>query len=244
MFKILLAGASGRLGKEMTASIRDRRLALEPINRSEISQISAKFANKSDACIVVDVTLPEGTEKLVASLLESGVPTRLKAVVIGSTGHSPEQIKQIQKLSEKLPIILSTNFSRGVFFVEEMLRARTSSGMSVAELARSLGFDLALWESHHTLKKDAPSGTAKTLAQAAGIPAERISATRVGSVVGEHALFLSQESEEIRITHTAHARRLFAEGALDLCERLFKTNLPAGFYTTAEAYRAILNAGG
>jgi 4-hydroxy-tetrahydrodipicolinate reductase len=117
-----------------------------------------------------------------------------------------------------------------VFLLEEMLQARTSTGLSVAELARSLGFDLALWEAHHTRKLDAPSGTAKTLAEAAKIPENRISATRVGNVVGEHVVFLAAESEELRIQHLAHTRKLFALGACDMIERISHLTLSPGLY--------------
>ncbi|MEN9530485.1 MAG: hypothetical protein RI932_2358, partial [Pseudomonadota bacterium] len=105
---------------------------------------------------------------------------------------------------------------------------------------RQLGFDLALWESHHTLKKDAPSGTAKTLAHAASVPHDRISSTRVGAVVGEHTLFLSQGAEELRISHMAHSRRLFADGAVDLCDRLFENSLDNKLYTMSQALNQMM----
>jgi 4-hydroxy-tetrahydrodipicolinate reductase len=121
-----------------------------------------------------------------------------------------------------------------------MMQAKTTCGKTVADLARQLGFDLALWESHHTLKKDAPSGTAKTLAKAAGVPNDRIASTRVGAVVGEHTLFLSQGAEELRFSHTAHSRKLFADGAVNFCERLFKQSLSKRMYTMAEALNQLM----
>jgi 4-hydroxy-tetrahydrodipicolinate reductase len=244
MNHILLAGASGRLGKEIFAAGQNKSFTVHALARSEMGRVDETLAKLTtsphDKFIIVDVTLPEGTETLVDSLRASSNQHRLSGYVVGSTGHSPDQLKILRETGARIPVILSSNFSRGVYLFEEILNARTSTGSSVAELARTLGFDLSLWESHHTLKKDAPSGTARTLANAAGIPPDRIASTRVGAVVGEHALFMSQESEELRITHTAHARRLFAEGALDLCCRMFESPLPAGMYNMAEALRILL----
>ncbi|NBX18991.1 MAG: hypothetical protein EBR09_16710 [Proteobacteria bacterium] len=244
MKHILLAGASGRLGREILAAGQPKSFTVHPLSRTEMSRIGetvAKLTKSSqDRFIVVDVTLPEGTETIVTSLLSGPHPSSLLAFIVGSTGHSDGQIEKLRETGSKIPVILSSNFSRGVYLFEELLNARTSTGASVSELARTLGFDLSLWESHHTLKKDAPSGTARTIANAAGVQPERIASTRVGAVVGEHTLFMSQESEELRITHTAHARRLFAEGALDLCARIFERPLGAGKFSMSEALRLLL----
>lgn len=243
---ILLAGASGRLGMEINATSQSKGFSVIPLLRTEINKITEKIQaipkEPLNKFIIIDVTLPEGTENLINAIKSSSALNSIEALVIGSTGHSPEQLKKIQELSSHIPVILSSNFSRGVYLFEEILKARTSSGVDVATLARQLGFDLALWESHHTLKKDAPSGTARTLAGAASIPGDRISSTRVGSVVGEHTLFMSQESEELRMTHVAHARKLFAEGALDLCRRLFETPLKADLYNMAQALNQLIKA--
>jgi 4-hydroxy-tetrahydrodipicolinate reductase len=244
MNHILLAGASGRLGREIFAAGQNKTFSVHALTRTELANIgeviSRTAQSKSEKTIIIDVTLPEGTEALIAGLESAGVQEKIAALVIGSTGHSAEQLKKISTLGKKIPVILSSNFSRGVYLFEEILNAKTSTGASVASLARTLGFDLSLWESHHTLKKDAPSGTARTLAAAAAIENDRIASTRVGAVVGEHTLFLSQESEELRITHIAHARKLFAEGALDLCDRIFNTPLAAGTYNMSEALRVLL----
>lgn len=243
MKKIFLAGSSGRLGTEIQASAHAKNLAIHQLNRSSVSKFSElllQMDHGGDKQILLDVSLPEGTDALASSLL-AGDCSRLCAFVIGTTGHNSETIKKLESLSKKLPIVLSSNFSRGVFLFEEILKARTTSGASVSELARALGFDLALWESHHTLKKDAPSGTAKTLATAAGVSPDKVVSTRVGAVVGEHALLLSQEAEELRLSHTAHARRLFAEGALNLCERLFEGGLQNQIYSMSDALNELIS---
>lgn len=242
MKNIFLAGSGGRLGKEICAAAHTKQLRIHPLKRDEphqLPQLIKSCASRHEGSILLDVSLPEGTAAIVDNLLKTDCDG-LHAFVIGVTGHSDKTLEKLTTLAQRLPIILSSNFSRGVYLFEEMLRAQTSSGVSVSQLAQSLGFDLALWESHHTQKKDAPSGTAKTLATAAGVPPEKITSTRVGSVVGEHALLFSQESEELRITHTAHARRLFAEGALDLCERILSGQLKRKTYSMAEALNELL----
>jgi 4-hydroxy-tetrahydrodipicolinate reductase len=243
MQKIYLAGSSGRLGVEIQASAQARNIHIHQLMRKElqnVAEILSQNTKVSEKAILLDVSLPEGTESLTQSLL-NGDCKQLCAFIIGATGHTQSSIKNLELLSKKVPVILSSNFSRGVFLFEEILKARTTSGESVAELARTLGFDLALWESHHTKKLDAPSGTAKTLATAAGIHFDKVTSTRVGSVIGEHALLFSQEAEELRITHTAHARKLFAEGALSLCERLSNRNLQNRMYTMSEALSALIS---
>lgn len=244
MNEVLLAGASGRLGREILAAGQNKEFAIQGLTRTELQHICSKLNHSSvqnqTSKIIIDVTLPEGTESLINSILKSAFPISLRAVIIGSTGHSKSQIDLIQKISTRVPVILSSNFSRGIYLFEEILKAVTKSGEAISDLARELGFDLSLWESHHNLKKDAPSGTAKTLASAAHISEDRIASSRVGAVVGEHSILISQESEELRITHVAHSRKLFAEGALDLSDRLFKNQLPPKLYTMSEAYASLL----
>lgn len=153
---------------------------------------------------------------------------------MGTTGFDAEGLKALDTLDDCLPWCLVSNFSAGVHLFEELLGAKTRDGRSVADLARNLGFDLALWESHHTRKLDAPSGTAKTLALAGGIPEERISATRVGHVVGEHIVFASAEGEELRVQHIAHTRALFARGAVLMAERMSVAMLAPRRHSKAE----------
>lgn len=239
--QVLLAGHTGRLGGEVLAAAVEQAIAVVPLDRATLTSRGALeriIADGADSAILLDVTLPQGTEQLCKTLM--ALPTeslyRVSGVVIGTTGHSEVQLTQIQALSKRLPVCVVSNFSRGVFLFEEMLKAQTSSGLTVAELARALGFDLSLWEAHHTKKVDSPSGTAKTLATAAGVDFERIVATRVGKVVGEHTLFVAGESEELRVQHIAHTRRVFAAGALALCSKMFDAELPPGLYEKSKFF--------
>lgn len=246
MERILLAGATGRLGREISSVALEKNISIIPLLRNDITNISTIIRqhkdNGANKIILIDVSLPEGTETLSDDILNNLSAAELTAFIVGTTGHTAELAKKLHAISSNASVIVSSNFSRGIFFFEELLKAKTSSGISVSQLARQLGFDLALWESHHTLKKDAPSGTAKTLAHAAQIESERIASTRVGSIVGEHSLFLSQGAEELRLTHVAHSRRLFAEGAVDLCERIFMRGLDKRHFTMSEAINSLIKS--
>lgn len=234
--RILLNGARGRLGSEIASILNETGAAVTPLDKPEAGRSAEILAEGQEDFVFVDVSLPEGTLHWVASLREAprSVRERCRGVLIGTTGFDAAGLASLAGLEGIAPWCLVSNFSAGVFLFEEMLRARTASGVTVAELARELGFDLAVWESHHTKKLDAPSGTAKTLAEAAGVPEERVASTRVGSVVGEHVMYLAADSEELRIQHIAHTRRLFARGAVAMARRMSAHRLERRRHTKAE----------
>jgi 4-hydroxy-tetrahydrodipicolinate reductase len=152
-----------------------------------------------------------------------------KAMVIGTTGHSDEARLQIADAQLRVPIVLSSNFSAGVNALFWLTR----------KTAEILGprFDLEVMEIHHRLKKDAPSGTARTLVEIlaevrdlqvekaarhgrSGIVGERtageigIHSLRGGDVVGDHTVVFAGEGERVELTHKASSRDTFANGAL------------------------------
>jgi 4-hydroxy-tetrahydrodipicolinate reductase len=150
-------------------------------------------------------------------------------MVIGTTGHSGPERSKIEKLSVKIPIVWSSNFSTGV-------NALFWLTQKAAEILGP-GFDLEIIETHHRLKRDAPSGTAKTLAEIlakvrriqlgkalrpgrSGNVGERTSeeigihSVRGGDVVGDHTVIFAGVGERIELTHKASSRETFANGAL------------------------------
>jgi len=152
-----------------------------------------------------------------------------KAVVIGTTGHSKEELSLITRHSSTIPMVLSSNFSTGVNALFWLTR----------KAAEILGpaFDLEVVEMHHRMKRDAPSGTAKTLAEIlanarkqqlekverhgrVGIVGERtneeigIHSLRGGDVVGDHTVIFANAGERLELTHKASSRETFANGAL------------------------------
>jgi 4-hydroxy-tetrahydrodipicolinate reductase len=147
-----------------------------------------------------------------------------KALVIGTTGHSPEQRRLIEKSAESLAIVFASNFSVGVNALFALTR----------RAAEILGSEFApeITETHHKMKKDAPSGTAKTLgeilkeAPEIEIPIESI---REGDVVGEHIVSFVGPGERLELTHRAGSREIFARGALRAAQWI--VGKPAGLYS-------------
>jgi 4-hydroxy-tetrahydrodipicolinate reductase len=138
-----------------------------------------------------------------------------KPLVIGTTGHSTEQRGTIEETAQSLPIVFASNFSVGVNVLFWL----------TCKAAEQLGgdFDVAIVETHHKMKKDTPSGTAKTLAEVLKetkktkreIPIQSI---REGDVVGEHTINFSGPAEHLELTHRAASREIFARGALRAAE--------------------------
>jgi 4-hydroxy-tetrahydrodipicolinate reductase len=132
-------------------------------------------------------------------------------LVIGTTGQSKEQRRIIEETARSLPIVFASNFSIGVNVLFWLTR----------KAAEQLGsdFDAEIVETHHKMKKDAPSGTAKTLAEVlnaakktqAEIPIQSI---REGDVVGEHTVIFNGPAERLELIHRAASREIFARGAL------------------------------
>lgn len=152
-----------------------------------------------------------------------------KAIVVGTTGFTPEEMKTIQKMAKKVRCVLAPNMSVGVNVLYKI----------VQDTARILGkgYDVEIIEAHHRLKKDAPSGTAVKLAQVlaetlgrdlkkVGVYARQgmigqrtdeeigIQTIRGGDIVGEHTVLFAGLGERIEVIHRAHSRDNFARGAI------------------------------
>src|SRR5438270_13035794 len=141
-----VVGAAGRMGQTIIA-----------IANSESVEIVSKLDQGDQiASAGVDVLIDFSQPDTVNAVCEAGLKTSTP-LVIGTTGHSAEQRKAIESASKKIPIVLASNFSVGV----------NALFWLTGQAARILddGFDLEIVEMHHRLKKDAPSGTARTLAE-------------------------------------------------------------------------------
>jgi 4-hydroxy-tetrahydrodipicolinate reductase len=160
-----------------------------------------------------------------------------KALVIGTTGHSEGDKKKVIALAAQIPIVWASNFSTGVNTLFWLTR-------KAAEILGP-GFDLEVVEMHHRMKKDAPSGTAATLAEIlaevrqqqlnkvlrhgrSGITGERTSteigmhSLRGGDVVGDHTVVFATNGERVELTHKASSRDTFANGALRAAQWVVK----------------------
>lgn len=166
-----------------------------------------------------------------------------KSMIIGTTGFSGEEIEKMKNLSQNIPFLLSPNMSLGVNLLFKL----------AAETAAALGddYDIEIVESHHRFKKDAPSGTAKKLAQeiakAKGINLDEVAiygregmigerkkgeigihSIRSGDITGEHTVMFTALGERLELIHKAHSRDTFAYGTIQAIK--FMAGKPAGFY--------------
>ena len=212
---------------------------------SEHYRIAATVGRNDDLAASVargDVVIDFSAASITAPLL-SACRTNARPLVIGTTGHDVNQRTAIFDAAAEIPIVFAANYSVGVNTLFWLAR----------ETARILGpgFDLEIIEMHHRLKKDAPSGTARRLAEILseardvsyeentrhgrhGIVGQRtaseigIHAVRGGDVVGEHTVFFADAGERLELVHRASSRETFAVGALRAARWL--QDRPPGLY--------------
>jgi 4-hydroxy-tetrahydrodipicolinate reductase len=221
MTKIIITGAKGRMGQALLACAPQHR-ELEVVGEIDQRDDLGQVIDRAD--VVVDFSSHQATVGIVRLCVANR-----KAVVIGTTGHPDATRAQIAAEATKIPVVLAPNFSTGVNTLFWLTR-------KAAEILGP-GFDLEIIEMHHRMKKDAPSGTAKSLAEILadvrkaqlnrvarhgreGIVGERTSeeigihSVRGGDVVGDHTVIFSTNGERLELTHKASSRDTFANGAL------------------------------
>ena len=221
MTRIIIIGSKGRMGHALIACAANFR-ELEISGQIDAGDDLSAVIAKSD--VVIDFSLHNATPGIVDLCAKNK-----KAVVIGTTGHSDFEKSQIENRKSQIPMVWSSNFSTGVNTLFWLTR-------KAAEILGP-GFDLEVVEMHHRQKKDAPSGTAKSLAEIladvrklqldkaarhgrAGIVGERtpveigIHSVRGGDVVGDHTVIFANTGERVELTHKASSRDTFANGAL------------------------------
>jgi len=221
MTKIIITGAKGRMGLALIACAA-RIPEVQVVGAIDQGDDLARVISQADA--VIDFSFHSVTAE-VAALCAA----HKKALVIGTTGHLDSEKSAIIPRKSEIPIVWSSNYSTGVNTLFWLTR----------KAAEILGpdFDLEVVEMHHRLKKDAPSGTATTLAEILadvrrqqlkevirhgrkGIVGERTSAeigmhsVRGGDVVGDHTVIFATNGERVELTHKASSRDTFANGAL------------------------------
>jgi 4-hydroxy-tetrahydrodipicolinate reductase len=244
MIKVVVTGAAGRMGTQIVRLVRATEgLALhgavERAGSPSTGQDAGALAGLPPASVpvgddlakaiagadvVIDFTSHDASARHAEICAAQGV-----ALVIGSTGFTPEAKAKVAAAAMRIPVVLSPNMSVGVNVVFELVR----------QAARALGedYDVEVVEIHHKHKRDAPSGTAVRLGEVAAEalgrkPADALAYTRHGilgarppsqigvqtlrggDVVGEHTVFFCGEGERVEITHRATSREQFARGAI------------------------------
>lgn len=221
MTNIVITGAKGRMGQALIACA-ERMPDLKIVGQVDIDDDFKAVLPKAD--VVVEFSFHSATLEFARLCAE-----HKKAMVIGTTGHKPEEAETIRSFKTTIPIVWSSNYSTGVNTLFWLTRKATE--------ILGPGFDIEVVEMHHRTKKDAPSGTAMTLAQILtaarrqqlektlrhgrqGITGERTSeeigmhSLRGGDVVGDHTVVFAALGERLELTHKAASRDTFANGAL------------------------------
>ncbi len=257
--KLVIIGAAGRMGRRIISlSIDAGRFdiiaAVEIKGHPDIGKdaglvalaeplnVKLDSAYPAGADVAIDFSQPTAADKTIDYCLEGGV-----ALVLGTTGLSEQQRGKIKTASAKIPVIYGTNMSVGMNVLFSL----------AGSLALMLGdeYDTEIIEQHHRFKKDAPSGSALTLAEnickatgkkfpdcltygRSGKDALRqkgtigIHAVRAGDITGIHSVIFSTLGETVTLNHTAHSRDGFARGALRAAEWL--VGKKPGLYSMAD----------
>ena len=257
--KLIVCGASGRMGRRIIAlAVEDGGFeivgAIETAGHGDIGKDAGLVAGVSElkvsigdsypggADVVIDFSQPQGVDKIIEYCLGAGA-----GLVLGTTGLSESQIDKLKSAGEKIGVIYGTNMSVGMNVLFSL----------VGKVASMVGedYDTEIIEQHHRFKKDAPSGSALTLAQnicgatgkdypdslvhgRSGKEAVRekgtigIHAVRAGDIVGIHSVIFSTLGETLTLRHDAGSRDTFAYGSLRAAKWL--VGKKTGLYSMAE----------
>ena len=258
--KVAVFGAEGRMGQQIIAQLQQhpRLHYFVGITRQSLKQEHALIHQLAQCDVLIDFSIAEAQVTLMNLLKKVAqyktnysnkqeqhkdkqeqhtekpiISTHPLALVSGVTALSQEQFNQLKDYSQGAAVFYAPNFSLGIALMKRMVQ---QASHFLAD-----DFDIEIFELHHRQKKDAPSGTAMYLAQAAAEahPHEQahvnietnplahyekkahqihVSAGRGGQVIGEHFVYFLGAHERIEITHRAHHRSLFAQGALRATE--------------------------
>ena len=214
--RVLLIGAAGRMGKAVLDLAQSDR-ELEIAARCDLGDPIEPAMENCD--VAIDFSQADSIDEICRAASQHG-----KSLVIGTTGHSQLQRKTIEETAHSIPIVLASNFSVGVNVLFWLTQ----------KAAEFFGpdFNPKIVETHHKMKKDAPSGTAKTLADILKAVRDGEISTqsiREGDVVGEHTVIFGGPGESLELTHRAANRGIFAGGALRATKWII--NKPPGLYS-------------
>lgn len=251
MTRVGVFGAGGRVGKLIIEDLHsETEISLGcvyvrnelnfAINPSVLVTNDINVFLKSSE-VIIDFSLPEATQKLLEFAINNPRP-----LVIGTTGLDTHQLNLLKSASELMPILYATNMSLGVALLNKLV---TTAAKTLVD------FDIEIVEQHHRHKKDAPSGTALTLAHSAAVARGldldnvRISgrdgaigartkdeiavmALRGGDIVGRHTVGFYNEGEFVELHHTATSRNTFSKGAIRAAKWL--AGQKNGLYTISD----------
>lgn len=246
MMKIVVNGASGRMGRELVLCAQNgyRGACLSAavdVTRPEADcpTYTTLDAVCEECDVLVDFSHHSATKSVLDFALLRGIP-----VVIATTGQTEEEQQMIQQAAKHIPVFFAGNMSIGIALLVSLVKTAVSTFPDA---------DVEIIETHHNQKLDVPSGTALMIAR--GIQEVKENATlcvgrhengkrptgevgihsiRMGKVVGIHEVHINTGSQTITLKHEAHSRSLFAEGALHAAS--FLQDKPAGLYSLGHLF--------
>lgn len=246
MMKIVVNGASGRMGREVVLCAQNgyRGACLSAavdVTRPEADcpTYTTLDAVCEECDVLVDFSHHSATKSVLDFALLRGIP-----VVIATTGQTEEEQQMIQQAAKHIPVFFAGNMSIGIALLVSLVKTAVSTFPDA---------DVEIIETHHNQKLDVPSGTALMIAR--GIQEVKENATlcvgrhengkrptgevgihsiRMGKVVGIHEVHINTGSQTITLKHEAHSRSLFAEGALHAAS--FLQDKPAGLYSLGHLF--------
>jgi len=209
---VLGQGKTGKLVAEVAAERGHGVHVLDAKENANAAALTPPFVAGFD--VVIDFTTPEAVVQNMRAVLATGAK-----MVVGTTGWYGK-LPDMRGLTERRQagLLYGTNFSIGVQVMLQLAK-------KMAESLKTCGYEFSIEETHHTSKLDSPSGTALSLAAvvASGLQGKPegdipIEAKRMGDVAGIHTLTAKSSADKILLTHEAHSRRGFAEGAVRAAE--------------------------
>jgi len=255
MYRLIISGCNGHMG-QVVAEICQKNDQVEVVagfNRTPIQKNAfpvfadpMEFTGAADA--VIDFSNPANLTSLLRYSTEEKVP-----IVLCTTGYSQEQLEQIDRAAEKVPVFRSGNMSLGVNLLLELVKK--------AAAVLGTDYDIEIVERHHNRKVDAPSGTALMLADAAASAAPDkktyvydrqsvrkrretseigICSVRGGNIVGDHEVIFAGAQEVVELKHSALSRDVFAEGAVKAAIFMCGVQKP-GLYNMQDVLAEVLN---
>lgn len=234
--KLIICGGRGRMGRELISTIEAEKdwEIIGVVEASEHPEIGLEISKNlrvvshledvvQQNAVLIEFTTPKATLEHLHIAKENHL-----SCVVGTTGFNTTEMRELEAIASKIPVLLSPNMGIGVNLLFALVK-------EIAEVLPD--FDKEIIEAHHNMKQDAPSGTAYKIAQIlAGVAGKDLSdiakygrkgiigkrtkseigihSVRGGSIVGEHTVIFAQAGERLEITHRAESRQIFARGAL------------------------------
>jgi 4-hydroxy-tetrahydrodipicolinate reductase len=238
--KLLVIGYQGVMGQVVLKHCADAPdLDVYGLGIARTDKVFLRIEDAPLPDVILDFSVASALSSYLDYALTHAIPC-----VIATTGHTPQQEAEIQHAATRIPVFKSANFSLGIFVLHRLVAQAT---------ALLGGMDVDVYDVHHTLKRDAPSGTAKalieTIVEARPLAVRNeshearqadtlyVHVERRGSVVGEHRVIFSDASETLELKHSAASKDVFAKGALQAVRWIVGQS--AGYYAMEDLWKHI-----